>query len=96
MIDSLEKGRDIHGCYKRPSLAKGCKRLMWMHIPPQYDTPLWDLIDNGETSRIVCEEYTTPYFDGYDVADPLGSVAARLILHPSNGPLSPTTSRWTA
>ena len=88
MIESFESGGDRHGYYRDTKLVKGCKRLMWMHIVPQYDTPLWDLIDNGVTSKIVCEEYTAPYFDGYDVSDPLGSIARRLISHPSNGELS--------
>ncbi len=63
------------------------RRLMWLHIVPQYDTPIWKIIDNGGTSRVVCDEYSTVLYDDYDLSDPLGSIAARLIKHPSNGPL---------
>lgn len=88
IISALEKRCDHHKYFKHAVPNKNAKRLMWMHIVPQYDTELWDLIDNGETARVVCEEYTTPYFDcGYDLSDPLGSIAKRLITHPSNGPV---------
>ncbi len=88
MIKGLESGKEEHKYFTgrlKPSATPKCSRFMWMHIVPQYDTPLWDLLDNGITARIVCEEYTKPYFEGYDLKDPLGSIARRLILHPSNG-----------
>jgi|GEM_PF-4626930 len=87
IIESVSSGKDRHRYYRLASLSPKAKRLMWMHIVPQYDTKIWDLIDNGINSRIVCEEYTAPYFEGYDLRDPFGSIARRLILHPSNGPL---------
>lgn len=66
---------------------KSARRIMWLHIVPQYNTELWDIIDNGKNSRIVCDDYSSPYFEDYDLSDPLGSVAKRLISHPSNGPI---------
>ncbi len=88
LVRALERGGDRHKYYKRATPDAGAKRIMWMHIVPQYDTELWDLIDDGVRARVVCEEYTTPYFEGYDVSDPFGSIAKRLILHPSNGDIS--------
>lgn len=61
------------------------KRLMWLHIVPQYPTDMWAIIDNSRISKIVCDEYSTPYFVKYDPNDPLLSIAKRLISHPSNG-----------
>lgn len=67
--------------------SEKARRLMWLHIVPQYDTPIWAIVDNGETARIVCDEYSAVLYDDYDLSDPLGSIAKRLIGHPSNGPI---------
>ncbi len=98
IIKGLESGTEEHKYFARyvaqdfspanigrTKVLRYMSRFMWMHIVPQYDTPLWDLLDNGLTARMVCEEYTKPYFEGYDLKDPYGSIAKRLILHPSNG-----------
>lgn len=62
-------------------------RVMWLHIVPQYKSPIWQIIDNGKSARVVCDEYSSPYFDEYDVNDPVRSIAKRLIGHPGNGPV---------
>ncbi len=88
VLKGLADKTDRNKKYKTRALSKKAKRLMWMHIVPQYDTRMWDLLDDGVNAKIVCEEYTAPYCFGYDVNDPFGSIARRLIRHPSNGPLS--------
>lgn len=80
-----DAGKKTRNVYKDLHLKPDVKRLMWLHIVPQYDTPLWDLIDNGRVSKIVCDEYSSPYSENYDENDFFGSVAKRLIGHPSNG-----------
>jgi benzoyl-CoA reductase/2-hydroxyglutaryl-CoA dehydratase subunit BcrC/BadD/HgdB len=74
-----------HKKYKTSELSTFAKRLMWLHIVPQYPTPLWDLTDNGVRAKIVCDEYSTTVLEPYDEDDFFGSVAERLIAHPSNG-----------
>lgn len=88
ILKTLSDPNDRHRYF--PARKKGFKpkRFMWMHIVPQYETPIWELLDNGVTTRIICEEHTPPYFKKYDASDPFGSVAKRLISHPSNGDLS--------
>lgn len=84
----LVEGKSRHKYYKNaPDRGKSCKRLMWLHIAPQYKTDIWDIIDDGIHSKVVCDEYSTLHFERYDKADPLGSIAKRLISHPNNGPL---------
>ncbi len=68
--------------------SKSVKRLMWLHIVPQYTTPIWEIIDNGMSARVVCDEYSSVSYNDYDLNDPLKSIACRLIDHPSNGPLN--------
>lgn len=63
------------------------KRFMWLHIVPQYPTPIWGLIDDGVRAKIVCDEYSSMDIEPYDEGDFFGSVARRLIRHPSNGPM---------
>ena len=88
ILKGLGDKNDWNRKYKTREISKEAKRLMWMHIVPQYDTRMWDLLDDGVNAKIVCEEYTAPYWFGYDVNDPFASIARRLIKHPSNGPLS--------
>lgn len=83
----VESGTRHHRFYKSLNYSKSAMRLMWLHIVPQYNTHMWNIIDNGENARIVCDEYSAPYFEDYDPADLLGSIAKRLINHPSNGPI---------
>jgi len=73
--------------FTSPFTSEKARRLMWLHIVPQYNWPMWEIIDNGESSRVVCDEYSSVLYEDYDLADPLGSIARRLINHPSNGPL---------
>lgn len=73
--------------YRMREFNKSAKRIMWLHIVPQYGTDMWNVIDNGVSAKIVCDEYSSPYYDDYDIDDPLGSIARRLINHPSNGPI---------
>jgi benzoyl-CoA reductase/2-hydroxyglutaryl-CoA dehydratase subunit BcrC/BadD/HgdB len=91
MIESrcvdVAHGKNFNQVYKSLHYNKSAKRIMWLHIVPQYDNELWDIIDDGENAKIVCDEYSSPSFEDYDPADPLGSIAKRLINHPSNGPL---------
>ncbi len=87
ILRKMSIDRDHHKYYPSSKLSAGARRLMWMHIVPQYDTGIWDLLDNGVTAKIVCEEYAAPYYEGYDPDDPFGSIARRLIRHPSNGAL---------
>jgi benzoyl-CoA reductase/2-hydroxyglutaryl-CoA dehydratase subunit BcrC/BadD/HgdB len=86
-LKDLRHGREHNRWFKYPTFTEDCKRLMWLHIVPQYDTPIWKMIDDGVAARVVCDEYSSPYFEDYDVTDPLGSIARRLISHPSNGPI---------
>lgn len=76
-----------HKKYKTLKVGKDTKRLMWLHIVPQYPTPIWDLVDDGVRAKIVCDEYSATVLEPYDEADFFGSVARRLIDHPSNGKL---------
>jgi benzoyl-CoA reductase/2-hydroxyglutaryl-CoA dehydratase subunit BcrC/BadD/HgdB len=86
-LKDLRHGREHNRWFKYPTFTEDCKRLMWLHIVPQYDTPIWKMIDDGVAARVVCDEYSSPYFEDYDATDPLGSIARRLISHPSNGPI---------
>ena len=83
--EDILTGKNQHKFYKNLYYSKKARRIMWLHIVPQYDNDLWSVIDDGERSRIVCDEYSAPYFDDYDETDLLGSIAKRLIGHPSNG-----------
>lgn len=81
-VDSISAGRQVGRRGSSPL------RVMWLHIVPQYPSAIWDIIDDGKKSRVVCDEYSNPYFDEYDVLNPLRSIAARLVNHPSNGPIN--------
>ncbi len=85
-----------HKKYKASELSATAKRLRWLHIVPQYPTPLWDLADNGVRAKIVCDEYSTTVLDPYDADDFFGSVATRLITHPSNGGIEKRIAHITA
>jgi len=91
MLEKRRKGMTSKGGHNRfyssRFTSEKARRLMWLHIVPQYDTPIWRIIDNGETARVVCDEYSTVLYENYDLSDPLGSIARRLINHPSNGPI---------
>jgi benzoyl-CoA reductase/2-hydroxyglutaryl-CoA dehydratase subunit BcrC/BadD/HgdB len=86
IVTDYEAGRS-HRAFDGDRFGAGCRRLMWLHIVPQYDTPMWQIIDDGKRSRVVCDEYSSQPLDPYDPSDPLGSIARRLLRHPSNGPL---------
>lgn len=73
--------------YKNLNFNKETRRLMWLHIVPQYDWPIWNIIDDGMRAKVVCDEYSSVRYDDYDLNDPLASIAKRLINHPTNGPL---------
>lgn len=85
--NDVEKGAKRNQFYKTSTLAGDTKKIMWLHIVPQYRSGLWEIIDDGIRAKIVCDEYSTPYFEDYDPNDPLASIAKRLISHPSNGPI---------
>lgn len=85
MAHDAAEGTRQRRVYKKLRPGKKTKRLMWLHIVPQYDTPVWEIIDNGVNAKIVCDEYSAPYAAPYDENDFFASVAKRLINHPSNG-----------
>jgi len=85
--EDIKSGTKMHRFFDKPEMDPRAKRIMWLHVVPQYDNDIWAIIDGGKRSRVVCDDYSSPYFDRYDLADPLGSIARRLILHPNNGPL---------
>ncbi len=85
--DDLRNGTKHSRFYNSLTRNKSAKKLMWLHIVPQYDNDFWGIIDDGVRAKIVCDEYSAPYFKEYDSSDPLSSIAQRLISHPSNGPL---------
>lgn len=85
--DALKSKGKHNRFFASPFVSEKARRLMWLHIVPQYDTPIWKIIDNGEETRVVCDEYSTVLYEDYDLSDPLGSIAKRLINHPSNGPI---------
>lgn len=88
LVKMIEKCVDTIGDNKSLVPQKGSPmRVMWLHIVPQYKTPIWDIIDDGERARVICDEYSNPYFDEYDANDPARSIAERLLRHPSNGPI---------
>ena len=84
----ITSGTSYNKFFDEPFCNKNAKKLMWLHIVTQYKTPLWGIIDNGKNSKIVCDEYSYPYFDEYDLASPLESIAKRLIRHTANGAIS--------
>jgi len=86
--NDVEFGKKHNKFYKHSQFDEGTRRLMWLHIVPQYGTDMWKIIDSGLKSKIVCDEYSPPYFEDYDINDPLASIAKRLINHPSNGPIT--------
>lgn len=83
----VEAGIKHNRFYRSLHYNKNARRLMWLHIVPQYDNLMWEIIDDGVKARVVCDEYSSPYFEDYDINDPLASIARRLIEHPSNGRL---------
>ncbi len=83
----IESGTKMHRFFDKPEMDPKAKRLMWLHVVPQYDNDIWAIVDGGKKSRVVCDDYSSPYFDRYDPDDPLGSIARRLITHPNNGPI---------
>ncbi len=85
--DDIKFGKKPNPKFKALFAGEKAKRLMWLHITPQYDTSIWDIIDDGERARIVCDEYSSVLYEPYDLNDPLHSIAKRLIRHPSNGPI---------
>jgi benzoyl-CoA reductase/2-hydroxyglutaryl-CoA dehydratase subunit BcrC/BadD/HgdB len=85
--EDIESGKKPNSRFKTLFTCRDAKRLMWLHITPQYDTSIWDIIDDGERARIVCDEYSSVLYEPYDLNDPLNSIAKRLIRHPSNGPI---------
>ncbi|MBU4484257.1 2-hydroxyacyl-CoA dehydratase family protein [bacterium] len=87
MCEDLESGDKTRKEFNKLYLGDSTKRLLWLHITPQYDTPLWVWIDDAIRARIVCDEYSSPYAQPYNEGDFFGSIAKRLITHPSNGPI---------
>lgn len=85
--EAVQNGMDYNRFYDVREFSETAKRIMWLHIVPQYDNDLWSVIDDGQCAKIVCDEYSSPYYEDYDINDPLGSIAKRLINHPSNGPI---------
>lgn len=83
----LREGKRHNRFFGSLYYGKAVKRIMWLHVVPQYDTPMWGIVDNGVNTRMVCDEYSALHFEDYDLKDPLGSIAKRLVNHPSNGPL---------
>lgn len=85
--NNVDKGTGHKRFGKFPGLGAGTRRIMWLHIVPQYDNDMWAIVDDGDRAKIICDEYSSPYFEDYDESDFLGSVAKRLIKHPANGPI---------
>jgi len=85
--EDVENGGRHNRFFKSLYTNAQARRIMWLHIVPQYDTPLWTIIDNGCAAKVVCDEYSNQFYGDYDPTDPLGSIAKRLICHPSNGPI---------
>lgn len=87
LIKMLERRCNDVLRHRSAPVGKKAMRLMWLHIVPQYNWPIWQVIHNGKTAQVVCDEYSSVCYERYDLSDPLGSIAKRLIGHPSNGPI---------
>lgn len=62
-------------------------RLLWLHIGPHVDSDLIAHLENDLGAAIVFEEHDTFWWDELDEDRPLRSLAAKLLMHPSNGPV---------
>ncbi len=60
--------------------GEGAKRIMWMHLKPWYKHSIFDTI-TAHGARIVCEEYTHPYWKAMDPRHPFVSLAQKTAGH---------------
>ncbi len=62
-------------------------RLLWLHIGPCVESDLISHLESDLGAAIVFEEHNTFWWDELDEDRPLRSLAAKILTHPSNGPV---------
>jgi benzoyl-CoA reductase/2-hydroxyglutaryl-CoA dehydratase subunit BcrC/BadD/HgdB len=62
-------------------------RLLWLHIGPHVESGLVSHLEYDLGTAIVFEEHDTFWWDELDETRPLRSLAAKILMHPSNGPV---------
>lgn len=62
-------------------------RLYWMHLGPYFSADLCPLLEDGLGAVIAFEEASTLWWDALDEADPLPSLARKMLANFFNGPV---------
>lgn len=62
-------------------------RLLWLHIGPCVESGIIAHLENDLGAAIVFEEHNTFWWEELDETQPLRSLAAKILTHPSNGPI---------
>ena len=62
-------------------------RLFWMHLRPFAENSLIKHLEDDLGGVIAFEEYNTIWWDALDESRPLRALAAKILGHPSNGPV---------
>jgi benzoyl-CoA reductase/2-hydroxyglutaryl-CoA dehydratase subunit BcrC/BadD/HgdB len=62
-------------------------RLLWLHVGPHVESGLISHLENDLGAAVVFDEHNTFWWDELDEDRPLRSLAAKILTHPSNGPV---------
>lgn len=66
------------------------RRIFWAHVIPYYQKPVREFFAPNEdgtlANQLLCSDMTLDALDGFDAADPYGSMARRLLEDAFNGP----------
>lgn len=61
-------------------------RLLWLHLRPYYDTDLFEFLEVERRAVIVYSSFGQAYWDPLDPADPMRSLARRILQNPDLQP----------
>ena len=62
-------------------------RLFWLHLRPYAESDLITHLEDDLGAAIAFEEHNTIWWDALDEDQPLRALAAKMLGHPSNGPV---------
>jgi benzoyl-CoA reductase/2-hydroxyglutaryl-CoA dehydratase subunit BcrC/BadD/HgdB len=71
----------------KPEQSNQKIRLFWLHLRPYADNSLFEHLEDDLGAAIAFEEHNTIWWDALDEGRPLRAIAAKILGHPSNGPI---------